>query len=151
LHVTHCFRRSPRNSARVSVIAAALVVAGVSSSVRAQPLDHGFVDPCTVDNVQEMYTVCEMCVVPASDPAACTNRLGKLGYEKKCRTVGDHRGYAEAWCIAQGKAPAASAAPAGNAAPSLAPSKHWLLLGIPVLFGAVVLVQRVRARRLPKK
>jgi hypothetical protein len=153
--VTHCFRPWLRTAARVSLCNVVLVGASAWPA-RGQELMHGFVDPCTVENHQEMYTVCELCPVPSGDPQACSKRLGELGYEKKCSTVaGHHDGQSEVWCIAQAKAPgaAASAAPPGNsdAAPSPAPSNRLMFVGIPVLLGALALLARAWSRRAPKR
>lgn len=133
------------------MFAAALAISVSAPHARAQELMHGFVDPCTVENHQEMYTVCELCAVPASDPAACTKRLGKLGYQKKCATVGHHDGFGEVWCVAQAKAPAANPAPAGDSPSPSQRSKPLQLVGIPVLLGALVLLKRAWSRRDPSQ
>ena len=62
---------------------------------------HGYVEPCTVSNAQDMYMECEQCPVPGHDSKAC-DRLGQLGYKKNCRTRGDRAGWDEVWCIARG-------------------------------------------------
>ncbi len=133
------------------MIAFALAVSASAPRARAQELMHGFVDPCTVENHQEMYTVCELCGVPSGDPEACSKRLGKLGYQKKCATAGHHDGVSEVWCIAQAKAPGAKASPASDAPAPSQSSKPLMFVGIPVLLGALALLQRAWSRRALKK
>ncbi|MGC4089935.1 MAG: hypothetical protein QM756_19020 [Polyangiaceae bacterium] len=60
---------------------------------------HGFVEPCTIANQQEMHTECELCKVPHGSPDACKHSLGKRGYQYKCRTQPHGGGeLAEVWC-----------------------------------------------------
>lgn len=56
---------------------------------------HGFVEPCTVGNAQEMDTDCELCSVTTGAPHVCRDRLGTKGYTKKCRTRGTQAGWGD--------------------------------------------------------
>jgi hypothetical protein len=79
---------------------------GFASAAFAQdPLEHGFVEPCTMSNVQERHLDCEVCA-SAFGSRACDEKLKPRGYAKKCRTRGDHAGWDEIWC-APHKAPEA--------------------------------------------
>lgn len=116
---------------------AAIAVCALPAAAAAQPAEpHGFVDPCTVGNVQEMTTDCEACPVAPADPQACDRRLGRAGYQKKCRTRGDATAWEEVWCTARQPA-------------SAAPPTRWRL-GIAALLGAAaaaVAAWRLRRRR----
>jgi hypothetical protein len=71
-----------------------------SSRAAADPMElHGYVEPCTVGNEQEMYTSCEICSVPSGSPQLCNDQLGRRGYQKMCRTRGEATGWSEVWCI----------------------------------------------------
>jgi hypothetical protein len=61
--------------------------------------DHGFIEPCTIANYQEMYTECELCELAGSGANECEARFGKRGYRKRCRTRPAGHGFAEVWCI----------------------------------------------------
>jgi hypothetical protein len=63
----------------------------------AQDLMHGFVEPCTLGNVEERHLVCEVCP-SAFGSRECSEKLEPRGYTKKCRTHGDHSGWQEIWC-----------------------------------------------------
>ena len=114
---------------------AALGVVGAAFLFRApafaqDPLEHGFVEPCTLGNVQERHLDCEVCA-SAYGARACKEKLEPRGYAKKCRTRGDHAGWDEIWC-----------------APHEAPEKKadgvWaLLLGAAGTIAAAVVVMRV--------
>lgn len=57
---------------------------------------HGFVEPCTVQIVQDNTTECEFCAAGR----ACEQELGSRGYQRKCRTSG-HSAPGEVWCISK--------------------------------------------------
>ncbi|MFZ5891052.1 MAG: hypothetical protein ACOY0T_08375 [Myxococcota bacterium] len=63
--------------------------------------DHGFIEPCSVANYQEMFTECELCPASQAAPRACSDRLGRAGYQKKCQTRVGHAGWGEVWCISK--------------------------------------------------
>ena len=65
---------------------------------------HGYVEPCTVEFVQDGTTICEGCVPSATDPELCERNLGSQGYQRKCRT-GGHSATGEVWCRPKGSAP----------------------------------------------
>jgi hypothetical protein len=123
------------------VLAAGFTVAIVVSPAAAQsPPDalepHGFVEPCTIGNVQEMYTECELCAVRQGASQVCIDRFAKRGYEKKCQTHGDATTWGEVWCIdkrlAQEKAP---------------PSKLPWVIGLASLVAALGLFKWVGSKR----
>lgn len=135
----------------VSVYARVLLVgfvltAEVSPAAAQSPPDglepHGFVEPCTVGNVQEMYTECELCEVRQGDTQVCTDKFGKRGYEKKCQTHGAHGTWGEVWCIDTRRSPE-KVAPATPAAPSKLP----FIVGAPVLLGVLLVLRRAWLRR----
>jgi hypothetical protein len=99
---------------------------------------HGYVEPCTVGNEQEMYTECELCSASARNPQACTNRLGKAGYQKKCQTRIASAAWDEVWCIAK--------RPPGEAAPSSKPLVLALVV-VAALLGTFLVVRRSRSNR----
>lgn len=99
---------------------------------------HGYVEPCTVGNEQEMYTECELCSASARDPQACTNRLGKAGYQKKCQTRVASAAWDEVWCIAK--------RPPGETAPSSKPLV-LMLVAVSALLGTFLVVRRARSKR----
>jgi hypothetical protein len=77
-----------------------LVILAPASRAAGDPMElHGYVEPCTVGNEQEMYTQCELCAVPGSSPQLCNDQLGRRGYQKMCRTRGEAAGWSEVWCI----------------------------------------------------
>jgi hypothetical protein len=83
------------------MLASASSIVLASGTAAAQSAEaHGFVEPCTIGNHQEMHTECELCALPEQDPDACGRRLGTLGYAKKCRTNVHSGPPAEVWCIA---------------------------------------------------
>ncbi len=61
-------------------------------------LEHGFVEPCTMSNVEERHLMCELCPASRDKPGQCAERLTGRGYTKKCRTRGGHTGWEEIWC-----------------------------------------------------
>jgi len=89
---THFPRRFLRAALTVSVAVSALTL-----RARADSLDHGFVEPCTLANVQEPELECEACA-SAFGSRACDERLSPRGFVKKCRTRGTHAGWDEIWC-----------------------------------------------------
>lgn len=104
--------------ARGWLLFGALAMGSFEQQAAAQPGGpHGYVEPCTVGNHQEMYTECESCPARPADPRSCNEQLGKRGYDQKCRTRGDASGWEEVWCIAK---PAPAVAPP-SAPPSAQP------------------------------
>lgn len=61
---------------------------------------HGYVEPCTVSFVADNTVECEECSPSHDNPRRCDEKLGSLGYERKCRTIG-HSAPSEVWCIAK--------------------------------------------------
>lgn len=102
---------------------------------------HGFVEPCTVGNQQEMYTECELCPATPADPQVCDKRLGRIGYEKKCRTRGEAAAWDEVWCI--DKRLAEQTAHRSKT--------RMLVAGAALLLGVSLFLVRARARRRPAK
>ena len=109
---------------------------------------HGFIEPCTVANYQEMFTECEACPVAPADPKACEKRLGRAGYTKKCRTRGDGHAWEEVWCIAKG-----AAKPESEPRPSSEPRPFNLpaLLLAAALFAAFVWMWRAWSHERPSR
>lgn len=125
--------------AGVVSVALALVVGAGMGDARAQPGEpHGFVEPCTVGNVQEMDTDCELCAVSHAAPNACQERLGTKGYQKKCRTHGTESGWGEVWCVKR-NLPAKEPAARAPQAPS---PLIWILLGASAALGLVLFFRR---------
>lgn len=130
------------------MLAVALLACGWAVPAGAQDLEmHGYIEPCSVDNVREMYWECELCRPSPEDPQSCATRLGKRGYEKKCRTrdvphsrPGDSAGRGEVWCVDTRRAKA-------NARD---PMMLWLA-AVPLLLGGLLLLNEARSRRKPQK
>jgi hypothetical protein len=59
---------------------------------------HGYVEPCTVAIVEDGNVECEACPLSHANSRLCEEKLGALGYERKCRT-GGHSAPGEVWCI----------------------------------------------------
>jgi hypothetical protein len=140
--------RVPRSLRRLRPVgfAVALLLAGVLSSnlargtpppraERGSPEPHGFVEPCTVGNVQEMHTQCELCTIEGASQT-CQERFGARGYEKKCATRGGHAAPAEVWCLDQRAKKSAARNPG-----------VLLALGISIALGVFVILKRARAKR----
>lgn len=94
---------SPRRilliAVRLALSCVGLALLASSAPVFAQAGEaHGFVEPCTIGNHQEMHTECELCAIPEKDEEACSRRLDTLGYAKKCRTNIHSGPPAEVWC-----------------------------------------------------
>lgn len=92
---------------RLVVGCASVLAIALTSSARAHAQAdlaelHGFIEPCTIANYQEMFTECEACPVSHESPKACEQSLGQRGYTKKCRTRGDAHAWEEVWCVAKG-------------------------------------------------
>ena len=102
-----------RRFAGLGAAVALFLAAGSAFSQMDEP--HGYIEPCTIANYQEMMTECDLCTVPHGDPEACSKRLKRRGYEKKCRTRGEAASYGEVWCVAKRPAPARSGEPASKA------------------------------------
>lgn len=86
----------PRQFA-LAMVTACVAVSALTLRARADSLDHGFVEPCTLANVQEPELQCEACA-SAFGSRACDERLAPRGFVKKCRTRGTHAGWDEIWC-----------------------------------------------------
>jgi len=117
------------------------VILAPASRAAADPMEmHGYVEPCTVGNEQEMYTQCELCSVPSSSPQLCDDQLGRRGYQKMCRTRGEAAGWDEVWCISTRPAPET---------PHTQTSKVLIAVAVLLLAGASLLAGRrwVRRRR----
>jgi hypothetical protein len=126
-----------RFSPRLALAALALCVAvtTLTPDLHADSLDHGFVEPCTLANVQEPELDCEVCA-SAAGSRRCEERLGPRGYAKKCRTHGSHAGWDEIWCARR-----AAVAPAGS--PASPSGLVGLVIGALATLGAMVLAIRV--------
>ena len=105
---------------------------------------HGFVEPCTVGNEQEMDTDCELCAVSPAAPNACQDRLEKKGYTKKCRTHGTQAGWGEVWCAKRTLA----AQPSATDAPKAPPTMLWLFFGATAALGLVLFFRRGRSGKV---
>lgn len=79
-----------------AVAASAWFAAGALAQVDPT-IGHGYVEPCTVANVQQANTECATCSADDFEAGNCAERLGALGYEFECRT-GAHSPPAEVWC-----------------------------------------------------
>jgi len=77
------------------VLGALAVVLGSASTARADLLEHGFVDPCSVATHLETDITCELCQTTHAAPDACTQKFTPRGYLRKC---GTHDGRGEVWC-----------------------------------------------------
>ena len=106
---------------------------------QGSPEPHGFVEPCTVGNVQEMHTECERCAIEG-ESKTCHERFGERGYVKKCSTRGGHAAPAEVWCLDK----RATKSPAKN--PGL-----LLALGLSIALGVFVVLKRTREHRRASK
>lgn len=101
--------------------------------------DHGFIEPCTIANYQEMFTECELCQPGVADPNSCNQRFGRHGYLKKCRTRDTGHGFGEVWCIEK-----ARTQPAAHASQPIS-----LFVGMAVVL--VLLAMYLLSRRDPAK
>ncbi|HEX6273831.1 MAG TPA: hypothetical protein VFZ53_12370 [Polyangiaceae bacterium] len=114
----------------------------MTPALRADALDHGFVEPCTLANVQESELECEVCA-SAVGSRECAERLAPRGFTKACRTHGTRAGWDEIWC-ARRRTPA-------SPGPSQSHSDAALLVGGAVAtLGAMVLVIRMLSGSPPK-
>jgi len=119
-----------------------ITVNALTPRAAADALEHGFVEPCTLANVQEPELDCEVCAASAG-VAACEVRMKPRGFAKKCRTRGTHAGWDEIWCVRSGGANAtASARPASGTT--------GLAIGLVVTLAAMVLMMRVISGRPAK-
>ena len=106
---------------------------------RADSLDHGFVEPCTVANVQESELECERCAA-AFGSRTCKERLEPRGFVRKCRTRGTHAGWDEIWCARRNDS-------AKERVREPAVGTTGLLLGAAATLAAAVVVMRVLGKR----
>lgn len=137
-----CVRQYTRvASAWAGMLAMSLGVCLQPLGVQAQTAEpHGFIEPCTVGNVQEMDTDCELCTLSPEEPEACHDRWATHGYVKKCRTRGTRSGWGEVWCK-QRSQPAKPGATQGQDATLIA---TLLLLGASTVVGLVLFLKRKR-------
>lgn len=103
--------------------------------------DHGFIEPCTIANYQEMFTECELCEVAGSDARACETRFGKRGYRKRCRTRATGHGFGEVWCVEK--------RPSNDTPPSSQPISLYVGLAVDFALLALYLGSRRRPKRRP--
>jgi hypothetical protein len=127
---THFRRHFARATLTISVAVSALTL-----RARADSLEHGFVEPCTLANVQEPELECEACA-SAFGSRVCQERLEPRGFVKKCRTHGTHAGWDELWC-------ARKTAAAKNGARESSLGTTGLVLGAAATLAAAVLAMRV--------
>ena len=115
------------------VVGAALCAA--SRSARAQI--HGFVEPCTVANVQDYETKCELCKPVAGDPKHCEKTLASQGYVFKCRGTPGHSEPGEVWC-----------APKDRESNT---TKQWIAMAVATALLGVVFALTRRGGKRPKR
>ena len=136
--------RSLRRFRLVTSSASLLALAGTVSALGLAQADltelHGYIEPCTIANYQEMFTECEACPVSPADPKSCTRSLGSRGYAKKCRTRGTGHDWEEVWCISKGSGEAEAKLPANASAPRALNLPALLLAA--ALFGAFLWMWR---------
>ena len=101
---------------------------------------HGFVEPCTVGNEQEMDTDCELCAVPQGAPQTCAERLAPKSYKQACRTHGTPSGWSEVWCKKRSDAAVTDPKREQRAHSTMI----WLVLGAAAALGAVLFLKRGR-------
>jgi hypothetical protein len=118
----------------LATAAACIGVSALTLRASADELDHGFVEPCTMSNVQERHLDCEVCAA-TSGSRQCDERMKPRGFEKKCRTRGSHAGWDEIWCSAR----AVDASPAS----SFGSGVIGLLLGAAATLAAVIVMLKV--------
>jgi LPXTG-motif cell wall-anchored protein len=139
--VRHRVRQFAPRRASALCLALVLLLGVAAHEVQAQTSEpHGFVEPCTVGNAQEMDTACELCSVSASSPNACVDRLGAKGYTKKCRTHGTPAGFAEVWCAKRRLPTEATATGEHDATGTMI----WLFIGAAAALGLVWFFRRKR-------
>jgi hypothetical protein len=130
-----------------------LAFAGAGSSRALAQADlselHGYVEPCTIANYQEMFTECEACPASQADPQSCMHSLGRRGYAKKCRTRGNGRAWEEVWCVSKGTTEAE--AKRGDMASALRPLNLPALLLAAALFGAFLWMWRAWSHERPRR
>jgi hypothetical protein len=122
---------------RIQLRTFVLVLVLFAAPVGAQDGPHGPVEACSAHYMQSATLECEMCSVPAASPKTCSEKLGPLGFERKCRTRGDHAGYGEVWCLDQSKLKATNTRTLAIAG----------LAGLMAVAGAFWFVQRARRKR----
>ena len=125
----------------VLTLSALVALPSIASAQLDEP--HGFVEPCTVGNEQEMDTDCELCAVPQGAPQTCAERLASKGYEKACRTHGTPSGWSEVWCV-QRKAAAGNDPKSEQKAHS---TMIWVVLAAAAALGAGLFFKRGRGGR----
>jgi hypothetical protein len=84
-----------KNFTRVCAVSLGLFV---TSLARADVLEHGYVEPCTLSSVEETHLECEVCTVTNGAGQGCSDRLAPRGFEKRCRTHGKYHQWEEIWC-----------------------------------------------------
>jgi len=132
----------PAGVGALALVAALCAGAGTVARAGTDMMElHGYVEPCTVGNAQDMYTDCELCA-SGGDPKRCDGQYGAQGNKKNCRTRGDGHVWDEVWCHPR-PALAAAAAETRSRLP-------WLVGGLAAL-GALAIVARVLAKRRAAK
>jgi hypothetical protein len=125
-------------------LAQSLVLAALAAPARASDDVHGFVDPCSVNFVEESTTECEHCAPPPENPDACKARLEPHGYARKCRSTPGHGVPGEVWCRAR---PGFSLPPPPP--PPEPPARDWMY-GVPVVLVGVLGALWLAWRRVRK-
>lgn len=119
------------------VVGLLVVGAGLCASSRsARAQIHGFVDPCTVANVQDYQTKCELCKPVAGDPKHCEKQLASRGYVFRCRATPGHSEPGEVWC-----------APKDQETNAV---KQWIVTGVATALLAVIFLLTRRGRKRTK-
>jgi hypothetical protein len=118
----------------LTTAAACIGVHALTLRASADELEHGFVEPCTMSNVQERHLDCEMCARPTGS-RQCDERMKPRGFEKKCRTRGSHTGWDEIWC--------APRAAVGGSAPSVGSGVIGLVLGAAATLAVMIVMLKV--------
>jgi hypothetical protein len=130
------------HAAGLAVAAAGIALAAAPAWAGPEMMElHGYVEPCTVGNAQDMYTDCELCP-SGGDPKRCDGQYGAQGYKKNCRTRGEGHAWDEVWCHPRPALAAQAAEP-----PSRLPV---VVAGVAVL-GALAVVGGVLAKRRAAK
>jgi hypothetical protein len=126
----------------LTTLAACLGVGAAALRASADELDHGFVEPCTMSNVEERHLACEVCAA-AFGSQDCDERLKPRGFAKKCRTRGSHAGWDEIWCAARPGIVREPASTFGSGATGL-------LLGAVATLGVMIAMMKVISRKPAK-
>jgi hypothetical protein len=146
----HAVQRKVRRFRLVASCASLLALLFTVSSRTFAQADltelHGYIEPCTIANYQEMFTECEACPASQADPQSCTRGLGGRGYTKKCRTRGSGHAWEEVWCVSKASVEAEAKR---SANPSPRPLNVPALLIAAALFGAFLWMWRAWSHERP--